>query len=132
MTPEYLSNTGEGVSPQPLPSHSTAVNFHPKAARGFAQTFGLHPGMALLLFVVDSMLFGGQFVTGGAFWPFSALAAVVLGIITFKAQKKWFGDNSENALIKALILGFLTAIPTALRSYLCIPAGVVGLFRSKE
>jgi hypothetical protein len=39
----------------------------------------------------------------------------------------WFGDDSESATIKAMILAFLCAIPTPLPAFLYVPAGVVGL-----
>jgi hypothetical protein len=44
---------------------------------------------------------------------------------------KWYGDDRESALIKALILAFLTAIPVPLPAFLSVPAGIMGLFRHK-
>jgi hypothetical protein len=64
-------------------------------------------------------------------WPVSLAAGGVLGYITFLAQQKWYGDDRENAKIKALILAFLTAIPLPLPAVLSVPAGFVGLFRRK-
>jgi hypothetical protein len=107
---------------------------HAAAARGFGQIFGLDPRIAALTLVVDFMLFGGEFVTAGLIWPFSVAAGLVLGLIAYKAQMRWYGDDRESALIKGLILGLLTAIPTPIPAFLYIPSGIVGLvhnFRRK-
>ncbi|MBS1724656.1 MAG: hypothetical protein JSS66_17065 [Armatimonadetes bacterium] len=97
------------------------------AAKGFGQMFGLDPRIAFLTFVVDAMLFGENVVTLGATLPLSIAAAVVLGVITFRAQLHWYGDSRQSAQTKALILGLLTAIPTPLPAILYVPAGVIGL-----
>lgn len=89
---------------------------------------GLHPAMAFLTVVVDVMLFGSGM---DILLPASCAAAMVLGLITFLAQRKWYGDDSESAFIKALILTFLTAIPTPLPAFIYVPAGIVGFFRKK-
>ncbi len=100
---------------------------HGAAARGFGQMFGVHPAMAGLTLIVDMMLFPADVASLGTDLPLSVAAGFVLAIITFLAQKKWYGDDAEAAFIKALILGFLTAIPTALPAVIYVPAGVVGL-----
>jgi hypothetical protein len=100
------------------------------AARGFGQIFGLHPAMAFLTLAVDSMLFGGEVISLGTSIIFSAAVGGVLAVITFMAQKKWYGDDDESACIKALILGFLTAIPTPLPAMIYVPSGLVGLVHS--
>ena len=105
---------------------------HHAVAHGFAQTFGLHPGMALLTVIVNTMVFGGGIILPVIGWFTSIPVGVVLGGIVFMAQKKWYGDDSEAAAIKALIVAFLTAIPTSLPGYLTIPSGIVGFFRRKE
>jgi len=105
------------LSGNPIPTHS-----------GFAQVFGLDPRIALLTVVVDSMLFGGQLVTLGTSTMFSVPAGAVLGLITYRAQRHWYGDDRESALIKGLIVGLLTAIPTSLPGLLTIPSGIVGLW----
>jgi hypothetical protein len=94
---------------------------------GFAQVFGLDPRIALLTVVVDSMLFGGQVVTLGASTIISVPAGIVLGLITYRAQRHWYGDDRESAMLKGLIVGLLTAIPTSLPGLLTIPSGIVGL-----
>jgi magnesium-transporting ATPase (P-type) len=84
--------------------------------------------MALLTVVVNTMVFASGFATWGVGWLTSIPVGIVLGIITYMAQKKWYGDDHDSAIIKALIVAFLTAIPTSLPGYLTIPSGVIGLF----
>jgi hypothetical protein len=105
---------------------------HHIAAHGFAQTFGLNPGVALLTVVVNTMVFVSGFGTAGIGWFTSIPIGFVLGVIVFMAQKKWYGDDNEEAFIKALIVAFLTAIPTSLPGYLTIPSGIIGVFRRRE
>ena len=109
---------GRPVPAYPLPQHH---------AGHFGQAFGLDPRVALLTIVVDSMLFGGQLATLGASIVLSVPAGIALGLITYKAQRHWYGDDRESALIKGLIVGLLTAIPTSLPGFLTIPSGIVGL-----
>ena len=45
-------------------------------------------------------------------------------------QMHWYGDDKESAKIKAVILGLLTAIPTALPALLYVPSGVLGVFHN--
>jgi hypothetical protein len=108
--------------PQGMP-----FNYHAARAHGFSQIFGIHPAIALLTFIVDLMLFGGEVATMGAILPVSIGAGCVLGLIAYLAQRKWYGDDKDSALIKALILGFLTAIPTPLPAMLTVPSGILGL-----
>jgi ABC-type xylose transport system permease subunit len=54
-------------------------------------------------------------------------AGLVLGVITYKAQRHWYGDDRESALIKGLVVGLLTAIPTSLPGLLTVPSGIIGL-----
>jgi hypothetical protein len=125
-------------SQQPLPTGSA----HP-AARGFTQMFGLHPAMATLTVAVNAMIFGdallsvptGLFTLGLSLAQLivvSTTAGGILGYITYIAQQKWYSDDKESAKIKALIVGFLTAIPVGLPGFLVIPSGIVGLFRRKN
>jgi hypothetical protein len=102
------------------------------AARGFAQMFGLHPAMAFLTIVVDTMVFSGDIISAGLLLPVAFGAAAVLGVITYLAQRKHYGDENDSAVVKALIVALLTAIPSPLPYALFIPAGLVGLFRRKR
>jgi ribosomal protein L37E len=125
--------------PPPLSSNIP----HHVVARGFAQTFGLHAAPALLTVIVNTMIFGGAGVAaimtpvtvGGSLLALTAVSTVcgiILGIITYMSQKKWYDDDNEAAFIKALIVAFLTAIPVGLPGYLAIPAGIIGFFRRKD
>jgi hypothetical protein len=116
----------------PGPSPLATSNPAHIGSHGFAQTFGLHPAMALLTVIVNTMVFGSGLVTGGVGWTLSTPIGIVLGIIIYMAQKKWCGDDNESAIIKALIVAFLTAIPTSLPGYLTIPSGIIGLFHRRD
>ncbi len=97
------------------------------ASRGFTQIFGLDPRIAFLTFVIDLMLFGGVVLTWGLLIPIALVVGIVLGFITYRAQMRWYGDDRESALIKGVIIGLLTAIPTPLPAILYIPSGLLGL-----
>lgn len=107
-------------------------NPHHVAARGFGQMFGLCPAMAFLTLIVDTMLFGGAVVSLGTSLPVSLVAGLVIGYITYNAQIKWAGDDKECARIKAIIVAFLTAIPSPLPYLLFVPAGIVGFFHGRR
>jgi len=96
-------------------------------SRGFLQVFGLDPRVALLTFVVDTMLFGGTVLSFGLLVPVAALAGIVLGVIAYRAQMRWYGDDRESALIKGAIIGLLTAIPTPLPALIFLPSAILGL-----
>lgn len=118
------SATSARKVPFPLPSKP----MHP-AAHGFGQIFGLDPRITFLTFLVDMMLFGtGAATFGLATLVLSLPAGVILGVISYWAQMKWYGDDRESAMIKAAILGLLTAIPVPIPKLVYLPSGVVGLF----
>jgi hypothetical protein len=99
------------------------------------QVFGLDPRVVFLTLVVDAMLFGGDVISGGAGLWLSIPAAVVLGLITYKSQRHWYRDDRDSAIIKGLVVGLLTAIPTSLPGLLTLPSGIMGLvhlFRRKK
>jgi hypothetical protein len=110
-----------------MPAYSLADNRGAMHQRGFGQVFGLDPRVAFLTVVVDAMLFGGDVATAGAGALLSVPVGVVLGVITYKAQRRWYGDDRESAFIKGLVVGLLTAIPTSLPGLLTIPSGLIGL-----
>jgi hypothetical protein len=111
------------VSIYPLPNNGAAD------ARGsFGQIFGLDPRVVFLTTVVDTMLFGGQIITLGTSLLLSVPVGIVLGVITYKAQRYWYRDDCESAIIKGLTIALLTAIPTSLPGFLTVPSGIVGLF----
>jgi hypothetical protein len=110
------------ISAYPLPGDRTSVS-----TEGFGQVFGLDPRVVVLTTVVDTMLFSGQLLTLGTSLPLSVPAGIVIGVIAYKAQRHWYRDDRESAIIKGLIVGLLTAIPTSLPGFLAIPSGVIGL-----
>jgi len=88
--------------------------------------FGLDFRAAGLTIVVDMMLFPAVGVSLGALLPIAVAVSVGVGYVTYKIQRKYYGDDDEAAKIKACIVGLLTAIPTPLPYGLFIPAGIVG------
>jgi len=110
------------VSAYPLPYERAGAS-----AGGFGQVFGLDPRVVFLTTIVDTMLFGGQFLTLGMSSLLSLPVGLVLGVITYKAQRHWYRDDRESAIIKGLVVGLLTAIPTSLPGFLTIPSGIIGL-----
>lgn len=151
MTPKYNTGTRDRRQPEPSPWESAyrsderypsqldydqqpypLTQRHNLAARGFAQMFGLHPAMAFLTVVVDTMVFSGDIISGGLLLPVAFGAAIVLGIVTFLFQRKYYGDENDAALVKSLIITLLSAIPSPIPYALFVPAGIVGLFRRKR
>ncbi len=112
-----------------LHGQPTVASSHHHAARGLAQTFGIHPAMAALTLTLDWMVFGAETVTLGMSLPFSAAVSTALGFIAYRAQIHWYGDDNESAALKAGILALLMAIPTGLPAFLYLPAGFIGFFR---
>ncbi|HEY4311655.1 MAG TPA: hypothetical protein VGN12_19570 [Pirellulales bacterium] len=98
--------------------------------RGIAQLFGLHPRAAVLLMLIDVLLFGGETISLGLLLPLSVAVAGVLGLITYRIQRRDYGDDHDAALTKALVLGLLTAIPGPLSPVLALPCGALGLART--
>ena len=115
-----------------LPTNSTSSsgsNF-PHPARGFCQSFALHPATALLTLAVDSMVFSTELA------GFGLLLSIPVGLavwrLSYRAQLDLYGDDEESAAVKAKILGFLTAIPSPLAAILYVPAGIIGFFNRKD
>lgn len=127
------TETADAWASQPMryePPPPLSSDAHHAAARGFGQAFGLHPIPAVMTLAVNAMMFGAEVASLGALFPAALAAAVVLTFITYRAQKKFYGDDHEAALIKALAVGLLTAIPTGLPAFLTVPSGVVGLVQT--
>jgi hypothetical protein len=105
-----------------------SVNPHQMAARGFGQSFGLHPAVSFFTVAVDVMVQAAVVGSDGLLLPLSIVSGVVVAVVTYRAQQHWYGDDKESAAIKAAIVGLLTAIPSPLPYMLFVPAGVVGWF----
>jgi hypothetical protein len=103
---------------------------HAAASKGLAQMFGLDIRAAILAVLVDLMVFTGDVASLGSLLPFSLCVAGALGFITYKIQRRWYGDDHDGALIKAMIIGLLTAIPVPLTPLIAIPSGMVGIVKA--
>lgn len=90
----------------------------------FCQFFGLNPIVALMMIVLDVMLFG----TGGlaASWPISIPIGIVATIICVLIQKNAMREQWGLAIGKGLFVGLLTAIPTPIPSLLTATGGAFG------
>ena len=91
-----------------------------------SKIFGLHPLTALILFVVDWMLFGEELATGGIGWVISVPIGVLLGLVAIRIQKRMYKDDDGPANAKGLIVALLTAIPAPLSSLGLLPLAAFG------
>jgi hypothetical protein len=73
------------------------------------------------------MLFAGAVFSMGALALLAPAVAIVLAVITYRAQMRFYGDDHDAALVKALAVGLISAIPVGLPTFLTVPSGVVGL-----
>ena len=73
------------------------------------------------------MLFTGTIMTMGALAPVAIIVGGALGFITYRAQRRFYGDDHDAALVKALAVALLTAIPVGLPAFLTVPSAVVGV-----
>lgn len=94
-----------------------------------SKTFGLHPLTALLLFVVDWMLFGEEVATGGIGWVLSLPIGILLGLVAIQIQKRIYKDDHKPAMAKGLVVALLTAIPAPLSSLGLLPLAAFGAIR---
>ena len=142
MTPKYRNEAEEALAseapeirpfefdgPEPV---ETRPGASPRewAARGFGQVFGLHPISAVTTLAVNAMLFGGTIFTMGALALVASIVAAVLGYITYKAQRRFYGDDHDAALVKSVAVALITAIPVGLPAFLTVPSTVVGLIHT--
>jgi hypothetical protein len=96
---------------------------------GLFQTFGLDYRVAILAVLVDFIAFSGDIASMGLLYPVELGGAVVLFFVTYKIQRAWYEDDRDSALIKAAIVGLLTAIPVPISWMVVGPGGVLGLLR---
>lgn len=97
---------------------------------GLLQTFGLDVRVAALAALVDVMAFSADVVSAGLLYPVEIGAALVLGVVTYKIQRAWYGDDRDSAVIKALVVALITAIPVPILPFLAGPAGLLGILRA--
>ena len=109
---------------------------HHVAARGFGHAFALHPAPAFFAILADAMVSAVDVATLEISAPILWLiASIVTSVVVFMAQKKWAGDDQESAFIKALMVGFLVALPTPFPAFLTVPSAMVGtvqMFRRRK
>lgn len=94
---------------------------------GFLQTFGIDVRVAILTVMIDVMAFSGTILSLGLLYVVEIGAALGLGFITYRIQKAWYGDDHDSAIIKASIIGLITAIPTPISGLVAGPGGLLGL-----
>jgi hypothetical protein len=100
------------------------------ANHGFLQHFGLDLRVVALFVLVDSLVVPGTLISLGVFYVVELIAGAVLGYITYKIQRHWYGDDHHSAIIKALIVFLLTAIPVPVMMNIPVgTAGFLGLLR---
>ncbi|TWB15540.1 hypothetical protein FBZ89_114134 [Nitrospirillum amazonense] len=110
------------------PGGAIAATVNPPPTKGgFVQTFGLDIRVAILTVIVDTLVFSGTIVSLGTLYFFEIGAGFVLGFVTYKIQKNWYGDDHHAALIKALVIGLVTAIPAPISGLFTVPGGALGL-----
>jgi hypothetical protein len=122
-----MPQAGTPQAGMPPAGRQTPPNPHPIRRGGFIQTFGLDVRAAALAVIVDVLVFGGSIASLGALYVVELGAGVVLTFITYKIQRTWYGDDHDSALIKALIIGLLTAIPVPVTGLFAGPGGLLGL-----
>jgi hypothetical protein len=129
---EYQAQIVQTTHDQPIAPEAQAdgVPSRLTASRGLVQMFGLDPRAATLTVLVDLMVFGGDTISLETLVPLGMCVAVALGFIVYKAQRKWYGDDRESALIKAAMIALLTAIPAPLTPLIAIPAGALGIIKA--
>lgn len=88
---------------------------------------GLHPAAAFGVIAVDQMLFGTTIVTAGVGLTISIPVGIVLAIVVSLIQRSATpSDNRGLAVGKGILVGLLTAIPTALPSIGTAGLGMAG------
>lgn len=98
----------------------------------FCQTTGLHPLVGIGMFAIDWMLFLSEGITLGVTWVISVGVAVAFTVPCILIQRYGFKDEWGLAIGKGLLIGCLTAVPTALPAFLPLIGGVFGLFAPSQ
>ena len=97
------------------------------AVHRLAAALGIHPVPAFVVITVDWMLFVAAVGTFGTGWTVSIPLAIVLALAVVLFQHRGSPhDELGLAVAKGLFVGILTAIPTALPSYLVLGQGIAG------
>jgi hypothetical protein len=119
-TPPVMANNTTPAVPPTIDNHS----FSGRMVVGLAEMFDLDIKSSRATILVDLMIFGGSLLTLGIGWIVLVFAAGILAYITYGWQKTDYGDTSEKAINKALLVTLLTGIPvpiaTALGVYMAL------------
>ena len=121
--PIHVEVTSIGGQPSGNPSDPT------KLSKGLMQMFGLDPRAAALVTVVDLMMITLDIVSGAAFVVIGVGIAAYVAYLVYKIQQKFFGDDHDASLIKAMTVGLLMAIPVPLTPILAVFCGIAGAFQ---
>jgi len=87
---------------------------------------GVHPVVAVGMAAVDFMLFAGEGASLAVSWPVSISVAIALTILCALVQRYGYKEHWGLAIGKAMLVGLLTAIPTAIPSLGTVAGGMLG------
>ena len=88
---------------------------------------GIQPTVAVVFVMVDWLLFGGEISSGMASMPISVTAGIILGLWAIRRQHRTYGDTIKVSILKGLILGVLTAVPSPVGSFFTLIGGLLPL-----
>lgn len=89
---------------------------------------GISPELIAPVIIIDSILFTGEFFSGGISLAVSIPVGLCVGLFAVIWQRKKYKDSLLRAILKGIAVGILTAIPTPLSSLITLIAGVLPLF----
>ncbi|MEG2970775.1 MAG: hypothetical protein RR808_04785 [Akkermansia sp.] len=111
------------LTPKIILESNIKMNIKNLETISYLRPFGLNPIIAIIVFIVDWLIFVGEIVIP---WPLIDLiifwipSGIIVTIGVTIGQKKLFGDSSAMAFSKGILLGILTAIPTPIFSFVSI------------
>ena len=111
------SESGPNATPPPIPVKLQRYEEPPVSSpRPTPQKqFWLHPASGLLILGVDWLFFAPEATTGGAaIFATVPLAFILVTAGVFLIQRRCNRDAVVGALLKALLGGFVAAIPTSI------------------
>ena len=94
------------------------------------QWLGVDPKTALLTFIVSIVLHLPDVARTGFQIPIALAGGAAMGFAAYRAQIGWYQDEHPVALVKGVILGVLTALPTAIPAVFYMTAGALGLIHN--
>jgi hypothetical protein len=110
--PSVNSESKSGAVPPQIPVRLERYHDAPPSPR---RKFWLHPMSGLLILGVDWLFFAPEAATAElAAIITSPLAFIIVSVGVFWIQRRRNGDSFVNAALKALLGGFVAAIPTSI------------------